>query len=481
MPIALRFAARSDVGLLRSNNQDSGYAGPHLLVVADGMGGHAGGDVASSLAIGELASLDDESHRSDDALKHLATAVRRAHRELLARAHDDPDLTGMGTTVTALLRTGSRFALAHIGDSRAYLLRDGELAQITRDHTFVQDLVDSGRLTPEEAEQHPQRHVIMRVLSDLVDSSDPDLSMREARPGDRYLLCSDGLSGVVSDETLGRTLAAGRAPDETCEALIQLALRGGAPDNVTCIVADVVDAASQPSDVPAVVGSASQHTDRRPPAGANASPAEKAAALSGPRQMEVYGGGHAPKRRRRTLLGAGIGVLVLLIVLGGGYGAWRWSQRQYFVGQSAGAVAIYRGLPQDVGPVSLAKLSQTFPDVPVADLPRYWQGSVSDGIVARDQQDAFEIVSNLRDQAKACRAAADRAKTKPTTSLSRTPVVTPSTVSPATVTPATVTPPPTGTPTPSTVSPSSTGPTTSPTTSPSAGQDDCTGIGEVAP
>src|SRR3954453_6794200 len=183
------------------------------------MGGHAGGDVASSLAIGELAPLDGESHGSDDALAHLERAVRSAHAELLARVEEEPQLAGMGTTVTALLRSGNRLALAHIGDSRAYLLRDGALTQITKDHTFVQTLVDEGRLTPEEAEHHPQRSVLMRVLSDIVDDPEPDFSMRESRVGDRYLLCSDGLSGVVSFETLQETLAAGDPPGVTCERL----------------------------------------------------------------------------------------------------------------------------------------------------------------------------------------------------------------------------------------------------------------------
>ena len=231
MAIALRYAARSDVGLVRANNQDSGYAGPSLLVVADGMGGHAGGDVASSLAIGEMAPLDGESHGADAVLKHLSDAVHAAHRELLERVAEEPALSGMGTTVTALLRTGGRLALAHIGDSRAYMLRDQELVQITRDHTFVQRLVDDGRITLEEAEQHPQRSVLMRVLSDVVDDVEPDLSMREAKLGDRYLLCSDGLSGVVSFGTLQDTLAAGKDPAATCEQLVQLALRSGAPDD----------------------------------------------------------------------------------------------------------------------------------------------------------------------------------------------------------------------------------------------------------
>jgi len=188
MAIALRYAARSDVGLVRANNQDSGYAGPSLLVIADGMGGHAGGDVASSLAIGEMAPLDAESHGVDAVLHHLSDAVHAAHRELLERVAEEPALSGMGTTVTALLRTGGRLALAHIGDSRAYVLRDRELVQITRDHTFVQRLVDDGRITLEEAEQHPQRSVLMRVLSDVIDDVEPDLSM--PRPNSGIATCS---------------------------------------------------------------------------------------------------------------------------------------------------------------------------------------------------------------------------------------------------------------------------------------------------
>jgi hypothetical protein len=236
----------------------------------------------------------------------------------------------------------------------------------------------------------------------------------------------------------------------------------------------VVDAASQPADVPAVVGAASQHAETRPtPTGS--SPAERAAALSGPRPLEVYGGEHAPRKRRRTLLGAGITVLVLLIVLGGGYGAWRWSQRQYFVGQAEGTVAIYRGLPQDLGPVSLASLAQTFPDIPVADLPRYWQGSVGDGILADDQKDAIAIVGNLREQAKACKAAAARATATPSPAKpAATPVRTPIR------TPVKTPPPASPTATPKPPAPTTTT-TTPPRTSPTAGQDDCTGIGEVSP
>jgi protein phosphatase len=403
--IALRYAARSDVGLVRQNNQDSGYAGPHLLVVADGMGGHAGGDIASSLAIGELAPLDDESHGSD-ALDHLSKAVLDAHQELLDRVGEEPQLAGMGTTVTALLRTGSKLALAHIGDSRAYLLRDGVMVQITRDHTFVQTLVDEGRLTPEEAEQHPQRSVLMRVLSDVVEDVEPDLSMREARVGDRYLLCSDGLSGVVSFETLRDTLAAGQDPAATCETLVQLALRGGAPDNVTCIVADIIEATQLGDDKPSVVGAASQQRQGPRTASLNGSAAERAAALTAvPMEPETLAL-PTPRNKRRTLRRLIGALTVIVVVVAGGFAAWQWVQHQYFVGDRSGSVAIFRGLPEAVGPVHFAWVDQVAGDVQTRDLPLYAQDRVHKGIQADSRPAAREIVQNLRDQAAACRAAA---------------------------------------------------------------------------
>lgn len=410
MAIALHYAARSDVGLVRQNNQDSGYAGPHLLVVADGMGGHAGGDVASSLAIGELAPLDDESHGAD-ALERLRAGVMAAHRELLDRVHEEPQLTGMGTTVTALLRTGSRLALAHIGDSRAYLVRDDELIQITRDHTFVQTLVDEGRLTPEEAEQHPQRSVLMRVLSDVVDDVEPDLSMREARLGDRYLLCSDGLSGVVSHDTLKETLATSGDPATTCEALVVLARRGGAPDNVTAIVADIVPAGQPTDSAPTVVGAASRRQPYQAP-GTNGSAAERAAALTartrvkGESDDESSPGPTSAREHRRLhrLLG---GLLVITVLTGGVYTAWRWVMRQYFVGTRNGNVAIYHGIPDDVGPVQLSRLAEELNDIPVRELPQYSRDRLLHGIVADSHTEALRIVGNLRNQAATCRSVND--------------------------------------------------------------------------
>ena len=237
MTLVLRYAARSDRGLVRANNEDSVYAGARLLALADGMGGHAAGEVASQLVIAALAHLDDDEP-GGDLLAKLDAAVRSGNSAIAAQVEMEPDLEGMGTTLTAILFAGNRIGLVHIGDSRGYLLRDGELTQITKDDTFVQTLVDEGRITAEEAHSHPQRSLIMRALTG--HEVEPTLTMREVRAGDRYLLCSDGLSDPVSDETI---LEALQIPDvaESAYRLIELALRGGGPDNVTVVVADVVD------------------------------------------------------------------------------------------------------------------------------------------------------------------------------------------------------------------------------------------------
>ena len=237
MTLVLRYAARSDRGLVRTNNEDSVYAGARLLALADGMGGHAAGEVASQLLIAALAHLDDDEP-GDDLLGKLDRAVREGNAAIADHVEEEPELDGMGTTLTAILFSGKKLGLAHIGDSRSYLLRDDELTQITRDDTFVQSLVDEGRITPEQAHTHPQRSLIMRALTG--NEIEPTLTIRESRAGDRYLLCSDGLSDVVSDETLATTLREG-STDEAADRLIELALRSGGPDNVTVVVADVID------------------------------------------------------------------------------------------------------------------------------------------------------------------------------------------------------------------------------------------------
>jgi len=240
-PLTIRYGIRSDIGLVRQDNEDCAYAGGRLLAVADGMGGHAHGEVASATAIEALRPLDT-SVPDEELLNALEHAVLRAGSTLREMIEADPSLRGMGTTLTALLWSGSRLGLVHIGDSRAYLVRDGDVFQITRDHTLVQSLLDEGKITEDEVASHPKRMLLLRAL-DGEHGCAPDLELRDARAGDRYLLSSDGLHGVVPPADIARVLLEVADPDQAAADLIRLAIDGGAPDNVTCIVADVLPAA----------------------------------------------------------------------------------------------------------------------------------------------------------------------------------------------------------------------------------------------
>lgn len=338
MTLVLKYAARSDRGLVRANNEDSVYAGARLLALADGMGGHAAGEVASQLVIAALAHLDDDEP-GGDLLSKLAAAVREGNSAIAAHVEADPELEGMGTTLTAILFAGNRLGLVHIGDSRGYLLRDGELTQITKDDTFVQTLVDEGRITPEEAHSHPQRSLIMRALTG--HEVEPTLIMREARAGDRYLLCSDGLSDPVSQDTI---LEALQIPDvaESADRLIELALRGGGPDNVTVVVADVIDY-DYGQTQPILAGAVSGDEDTVPPNTA----AGRASAFN-PRRNESKrvvpqpeGPARRPRSRRRMLIAAALLILVVLAGLAIGREIVR---SNYYVSQHDGTVSIMRGV-----------------------------------------------------------------------------------------------------------------------------------------
>ncbi|HKS44501.1 MAG TPA: Stp1/IreP family PP2C-type Ser/Thr phosphatase [Amycolatopsis sp.] len=239
MELTLRYAVASDVGQRREANEDSVYASARLLAIADGMGGHVAGEVASSAAIAAIADLDERRTEEADPLEELLGAVRDAVHRLTDLAEEDPALRGMGTTLTVLHWDGTRFAVAHVGDSRAYLLRDGALEQITRDHTVVQELVDQGQITPEVAATHPSRSVLTRALQSGGDA-DPDLFLVEAHVADRLLICSDGLSDVAMPEDIREVLAANTDPEETVRRLVELANVAGGPDNITCVVADVL-------------------------------------------------------------------------------------------------------------------------------------------------------------------------------------------------------------------------------------------------
>src|SRR5690606_4181056 len=226
-------AAISHTGKVRSNNQDSGYSGANLFVVADGMGGHAGGDVASTLAIARMEALDHAYASTDDAQAELQAAATTAAGDLVQASKERPELAGLGTTLCAVVMVDDHAVIGHIGDSRIYLYRDDALTQITTDHTFVQRLVDSGRITLEEARYHPRRSVLMRVLSDMDIAPDLDMFVMPTRPGDRWLLCSDGLSGVVDDIHIAKAMSLGLAPGRTADILLKRALDGRSEEHTS--------------------------------------------------------------------------------------------------------------------------------------------------------------------------------------------------------------------------------------------------------
>ena len=296
MALYLRYAVRSDLGLVRTNNEDSVYAGPRLLAIADGMGGHAAGEVASKIVISTLEPLD-EDRRIEDLMGALRDGRRRGqpgHRR--RRAAEPATSTGMGTTLTALRFSGAQVGLVHVGDSRAYLLRGDLLSQITHDDTYVQYLVDAGKLTADEAKDHPRKSVILRAL--LGTDVEPDVSIREARAGDRYLLCSDGLSDVVSTETIAETLRI-EDPQECADRLVELALRGGGPDNVTVIVADVVNArvGDTIDDVPVIAGAFVDPAAADVPTSDSA--AERAALMARPKRAATEDAAPRPRAGSR--------------------------------------------------------------------------------------------------------------------------------------------------------------------------------------
>lgn len=244
--LQLNYAVASDRGLVRGNNEDSAFAGPHLLALADGMGGHAAGEIASQLMIRHLMTIDADPADADMAAL-LATAADEANQMIAASVRENPETDGMGTTLTALMFNSREFGMCHVGDSRGYRLRNGKLEQITVDDTYVQSLVDKGELAPEDISTHPQRSMILKAYTGR--PVEPTLKFIDARAGDRILLCSDGLSDPVTFDTIAETLGQG-SPSEAAQRLIDLALRSGGPDNVTLVIADVVNTSTNPIALP---------------------------------------------------------------------------------------------------------------------------------------------------------------------------------------------------------------------------------------
>jgi PPM family protein phosphatase len=450
MTLALRYAVRSDVGLLREGNEDSAYAGPHLLAVADGMGGHAAGEVASAATISAIATLDAELP-GPDLVNALAGAVATANMRLQELIISDPSVEGMGTTLTALLWSDGHAALCHIGDSRAYLLRNGQFYQITHDHTLVQSLVDEGKITEDDVATHPHRSLLLRAL-DGRTMAEPDLSTHETMAGDRYLLCSDGLSGVVTEQTLHQTLSSVWDPEKASLQLVELAIRGGGPDNITCIVADVVDTqttALPPTRVPVLAGAASLGSAAEPRARQN-SPATRAMRLARTNPQQAlpdedethswsngyngYGGKHQtaddadtggrhshragrrpaddddddyPVReqregRRRWPVVTTLLVVLVLLIGGGLYGGWRYVQGQYYVGVQDNNVAIFRGVNQNLLGISLSSPVQRT-NLPISQVVPSNQDMIRQGDAASSLTDAQNLVSQIQSAVSDCR------------------------------------------------------------------------------
>lgn len=410
----LRYAALSDVGRVRKDNQDSGFASEHLLVVADGVGGAARGDVASSTAVQSLRRLDGPA--PENLLEAVAGAIHRAHDRIAELVEEDPELEGTSTTVTAALFDGARIGLGHVGDSRAYLLRNDELSQLTKDHTFVQSLIDEGRITEEESRTHPHRNLILRAV-DGVHETDPDLFTIELAPGDRLLLCSDGCSGVLDNGRIADILGTGTV-DYAAVELVRASLDAGSSDNITCVVADVADASAPVDEAeaaatttgPMLVGAAAEQPRR---AGATSKSFFRGHRGGDTGEMEPVPGEerpvdpeelrYAPRPPRRFPWLGRIALLLALLALLvlAGTGAWSWTQKQYYVAANDGHVAVYQGVQADLPVVDLSALHKTS-EITLASLPDYRAAQVRDGISAESLDDARRIVDNIGDLARPC-------------------------------------------------------------------------------
>ncbi|HET6294969.1 MAG TPA: protein phosphatase 2C domain-containing protein [Kribbella sp.] len=456
MTLSLDYAALSDVGRVRRNNEDSAYAGPHLLLLADGMGGAAAGEVASAAAVQVIRRLDKPGITGEDMIEALAGAVHRANERLSELVEEDPEREGMGSTVTALLFDGQQLGLAHLGDSRAYRMRDGRLEQLSHDHTFVQSLVDEGRISKEEAFTHPHRNLILRVLDGRPDS-DPDLQILDVQAGDRLMLCSDGLPDYVSDAVIATSMSDG-TPDSVVVELITHALEAGSNDNVTCVVADVIETAPASGDTPQLVGAAAELAQ------GGTGRTEHTIAVPGSGEENDGRGGdfdpeelrYAPRAPKRFLWLRRLAVLVVVLglIAGGGWFAYSWTQNQYYIGTDGDYVAIFKGVDEQIPGLNLSNIYEV-QSLQVDKLPTYSREQVEGTIQADDLTAARGIITELQRTADECAAKQTPKPTPPK----------PSTPRPST--PATSAKPPASTP-PST-----------PASTPSNGSDnpdDCDGV-----
>jgi PPM family protein phosphatase len=405
--------AASDIGKHRSTNQDSGYAGYQLFFVSDGMGGHAGGDIASAIASQRIALTDAKCETIEEAIDSLRQGIYEANAMLASTVAEHPELEGMGTTFSGIYRHGSQLITAHIGDSRIYLARDGEVKQITNDHTFVQKLVDMGRITPEEALTHPRRSVLMRVLGDVSGEPELDIAIYDALPGDRWLVCSDGLSGVVPDPVMNRILTSKVPTEEAAELLVGEALEFGAPDNVTVVICDIVRSSVKMDFEPSAqfVGSAASEVVIEERRGGKIlrlfSPRSLLELLQTPEDLAEY----APESEelldkilsetRRKIRFKSIRIVVSWLLLAGlllgiGFAAYSYTQTRYYVASYQGQVTIFQGIRESLGPF---KFSEPYlvSEIDVESLSQFKRDLIERSISAESLEDAQRILEQLRE------------------------------------------------------------------------------------
>ena len=403
--------AASDIGRVRSSNQDSGYAGVNLFFVADGMGGHAGGDIASAIASQHISLADEPLATSAEAEQKLIDYIYQAKQKIDASVKQHPAITGMGTTLSAMMVTGTKVTIAHIGDSRIYLARDGVVKQITTDHTFVQRLVDTGRISEEEALVHPRRSVLMRVLGDIEQFPEVDIDTYETKPGDRWMACSDGLSGVVPDQLMKNILLSNVDIQEAGELLVGEALEFGAPDNVTVVLVDVIDAQDEIDFSPGrtLVGSAANEVVIEQRKGLQVlrllNPLTLLELLQKPEDPVSF----APESeellekilketkgrvRARRLRQIATYLLLIAIASYGLFLAIEYTQTRYFVAINDGYVVIFKGIKEELGPFKFSSVYEVTA-VSVDSLTDFQREALERSITAESPEEAQRIVSQL--------------------------------------------------------------------------------------
>ena len=372
MSLAFRFVIQSNVGVIRKSNEDCGLGSQYLVAVADGMGGHAAGEVASSTVIQTVKeNLSSLPKIADEYSNWLVSTTNLAHSSIGDLIAADTEKRGMGTTFSTIAIIENKIGIGHIGDSRIYRLRDDELKQISVDHTYVQSLVDSGEITPEEAAIHPRRNLLIRAIDGIHDVA-MDIDQLDAELGDRFLLCSDGLTGVISDNLIAQQL---RNKDLTVAVaqLIELALAAGAPDNVTVAICEVIndDALLNEGFSPIVVGAIESNEN-------------------------VEAKNSKPKKRVWLKVAA-----VLVLMFSTVFSINAWINSQWFIGVSDGNVAIYQGINQQLGPISLSHLTMRT-DLPFDSLSAIDSDAVSHGISISGVNSGLTIIEQMMIRSSLC-------------------------------------------------------------------------------